>query len=208
MNISDLGLLISFIVIVLEVLGLMVAILKRNWILAKRLALALGLYTGLYFLLLIGVALLSPQRVLVMHQVRCFDDWCVAVEQVAKIPEIGPLQAKGSFLLVTIDVFSQAKRIRQRALDAAVYLLDEEGNRYYPSPEGQQTLEAAGEAGLPLNSWLEVGNSFTHTAVFDLPTGAALPDLVFTHGAFPGLIIIGDDQSWLHKPTIVRLALP
>jgi hypothetical protein len=32
--------------------------------------------------------------------------------------------------------------------------------------------------------------------------------LVITHGAFPGVIIIGDDQSFLHKPTIVQLASP
>ena len=208
MRISDLGLIFSFLVMVLGLPGLLLAIAMRKRRFAVRLAGGLAIYAGLYALLLIGVSLLSPQRVMAMHQVRCFDDWCVAVEQVAKVPEIGALHARGSFLLVTVDVFSQAKRIRQRALDAAVYLLDEYGNRFDPSPEGQQALEAAGEAGLPLNSWLEVGALFSHTAVFDLPPDATQPGLVVSHGAFPGLIIIGDDQSFLHKPTIVNLKLP
>ncbi len=74
---------------------------------------------------------------------------------------------------------------------------------YRPLP-----LEAAGRAGQPLNSLVEAGGSFTSTAVFDLPHGTTNLGLVITHGAFPGVIIIGDDQSFLHKPTIVRLASP
>jgi hypothetical protein len=55
---------------------------------------------------------------------------------------------------------------------------------------------------------VEAGGSFTYTAVFDLPSGITKPGLVITHGAFPGAIIIGDPQSLLHKPTIVRLSIP
>jgi hypothetical protein len=208
MNISDLFFLVSFILIVASLLGAVAAILLRRWKLAKRLALGLVIYAGVYALLLVGVALLSPQRVMVIHQLRCFDDWCAAVEKVEQRPEINTLKANGSFYLVTIDVLSQAKRIRQRALDASAYILDGQGNRYDPSLEGMQALEAAGQAGLPLNSWLEAGASFTSTIVFDLPAGINQPGLVFTHGTFPGLIIIGDEASWLHKPTIVRLGLP
>ena len=208
MRISDLGLIFSFLVVVLGLPGLLLAIAMRKRRFAVRLARGLAIYAGLYALLLIGVSLLSPQRVMAMHEVRCFDDWCAAVEQVEQRAVIGSLQAQGSFYLVTLQVSSQAKRIRQRALDAAVFLLDEHGKRYLPSEEAQQALEFAGEAGLPLNSWLEVGASFSHTAVFDLPPDATRPGLVISHGAFPGLIIIGDDQSFLHKPTIVNLKLP
>ncbi len=208
MSIFDLFFLFSFLLIVSGIVGLLVAILLRRRRLARRLAIGLVIYACVYALLLVGVSLLSSQRVLAMHDVRCFDDWCMAVEQVEQRPAIGTVQAQGSFYLVTLQVSSQAKRIRQRELDTAVYLVDERGVRYDPSPSGQQALEAAGQAGLPLNSWLDAGASFTHTAVFDLPPGATLPGLVISHGAFPGLVIIGDDQSILHKPTIMRLSQP
>lgn len=208
MNISDLAFILSFILIAVGLLGLLAAAVMRRWMLAKRLAFGLAFFACLYVLVLVGVSLLSPQRVLGMYEVRCFDDWCTAVEQVEKLPAIGSLDAKGDFYLVTLQVSSRAQHIAQRALDAAVYVLDERGMRYDPSIEGQRALESTGKAGLPLNSWLEAGASFTHTAVFDLPPDATHPGLVISHGAFPGLIIIGDDQSFLHKPTVVRLSLP
>ncbi|MGB4869811.1 MAG: hypothetical protein WBP47_07155 [Candidatus Promineifilaceae bacterium] len=63
-------------------------------------------------------------------------------------------------------------------------------------------------AGRPLTTMMEVGGGFEHTAVFDTPRETTQLDLITNHGAFPGLIIIGSDQSWLHKPTIVHLPLP
>jgi hypothetical protein len=82
--------------------------------------------------------ILSPQQVLAMHQLRCFDDWCASVERVELQPAIGKVKAQGTFFLVTVQVTSKAKRISQRALDAAVYLLDGRGIRYDLSVKGQQ----------------------------------------------------------------------
>ena len=208
MSIFDLFFIISIFLIVSGIVGLLVAIILRRRKLALRLTIGLVIYASVYALLLVGVSLFSPQRVLAMHTVRCFDEWCMAVEQVEQRPAIGVVQAQGSFYLVTLQVSSQAKRIRQRELDTAVFLLDERGVRYDPSPSGQQALEAAGQAGQPLNSWLDAGASFTHTAVFDLPPDVTQPGLVISHSVFPGSIIIGEDQSILHKPTIMRLSQP
>jgi hypothetical protein len=208
LNIFDLVLIISVLAILMGLLGLLAALVTRRWVLARRLSLGLVIYISLYAVLLLGAALISPQQVLPMHQLRCFDDWCASVEQVERQPAIGSVQANGTFYLVTIQVTSRARRISQRARDAAVYLLDSTGTRYDPSPKGQQALQAIGRAGQPLNSMVNAGDSFTYTAVFDLPAGASQPGLVISHGAFPGAIIIGDEQSLLHKPTIVRLAVP
>jgi len=206
MAIFDLALIFSVLVVFLGLLGMLIALVTRRWAVLRRLALGLAIYVSAYGLLLVGVALLSPQQVLSMHQIRCFDDWCVSVEQVEQQPTIGTIQPQGVFYLVTVQVSSQARRINQRALDAAVHLVDDRGRRYNPSPQGQQALEAAGQAGQPLNSMVEAGGFFTHTAVFDLPSETAQLGLVTTHGAFPNVIIIGNDQSLLHKPTIVRLS--
>jgi hypothetical protein len=208
MNIFDLVLIFSVFVTLLGLLGMLFALVTRKWTLLRRLILGLVIYIVGYAILLVGVALLSPQQVLAMHQLRCFDDWCASVEQVEQQPAIGTVRAQGVFYLVTIQVTSQARRVSQRALDAAVHLLDDQGVRYDPSPQGQQALEDAGLAGQPLNSRVEAGGSFSYTAVFDVPSDTYQLDLVITHGAFPGLIIIGDPQSFLHKPTIVRISVP
>jgi hypothetical protein len=208
MTIFDLLLIFSVLLVLLVLPGVLVASATRRWALAKRLAGALIIYTSIYALVLVGVAVLSPQQVLAMHQLRCFDDWCVSVERVERQPAIGEIKAQGTFYLVTIQVTSRAKRVSQREQIAAVYLLDGHGIRYDLSAEGQQALDAAGRGGQPLDSLVEAGGAFTYTAVFDLPSTTTQPGLVISHGAFPGVIIIGDDQSFLHKPTIVRLPYP
>jgi hypothetical protein len=208
MSIYDLVLIFSVLFIAIGLLGLVTAVITHRGALARRLAAGLGVYIAVYGLVLVAVALLSPQQILEMHQLRCFDDWCVSVENVQQAPSIAEEKPAGIFYLVTIQVSSQAKRISQRARDAAVYLLDNRGSRYDISVAGQHSLETAGLAGQPLNSMLDAGGTFTYTAVFDLPEDVAAAGLVVTHGRFPGLIIIGSDQSFLHQPTVIRLAAP
>jgi hypothetical protein len=208
MGVFDLILIFSVFIVLLSFACLLFALATHRWILFRRILVGLGIYLGLYALALVSVSLLSPQRVLPMHELRCYDDWCASVERVEIQPAIREVQAQGTFFLVTIQVTSKAKRIRQRARDAAVFLLDDQGRRFDPSLEGQQALEIAGLAGQPLYSLVDAGGSFMHTAVFDLPADANQPALVFSHGVFPGVIIIGDSQSFLHKPTIVPLTPP
>jgi hypothetical protein len=208
MTLPDLFFLFSVLFILIAVASLLVALIARKPGLAKRIALGLAAYVVLYALALVTVSLSSPQQVLGMHQDRCFDDWCIAVVGVTEQPAIGASRAQGGeYALVTVRVSSRAQGIRQRAVDAAIYLLDGSGRRYDPSPEGQRALEGANLAGQPLNSYLDPGGSFTHTAAFDLLAGAKPYALVVTHGLFPGMLIIGDGQSFLHKPVIFKFGI-
>ena len=202
------------VVLILAVLGCMLALfflgyylLRRQWMRARQVLLVLGSFLVLYAAVLLSVSLLSPQRVLAMHQNRCFDDWCLSVERVEQQPTVGAvpavITAHGTFYLVIMRISSQARSITQRALDAQVYLLDARGQRYDPSPMGQQILDATGQGGQPLNSELAPGSSFTRTMVFDLPKGSSHLALVVTHGLFPDVLVIGSEQSFLHKPTII-----
>ncbi|MBA2285692.1 MAG: DUF4352 domain-containing protein [Ktedonobacteraceae bacterium] len=206
-------------VLILAVLGCVVALfllgyflLRRQWRRAKRILLALGSFLVVYTVLLLSVSLLSPQRVLAMHQDRCFDDWCLSVERVVPQSTVGNapmvVTAHGTFYLVTVHVSSRARGITQRALDAQVYLLDASNQRYDPDASGQQAIDATGQDGQPLDSKVGPGGSFTRTVVFDLPRGSSHLALVVTHGQFPGVLIIADEQSFLHKPTIFQLQMP
>lgn len=185
--------------------------LRRQWRSAKRVALALGSFLVLYAGVLLSVSLLSPGHTLTMHQGRCFDDWCLSVEQVIQQPSIGTppgmVVARGAFYLVTVRISSRARAITQRALDVQVFLLDANNQRYDPSPGGQQALDATGRGGQPLSSELAPGSSLTRTIVFDLPEGLTHLALGVTHGLFPDLFVIGSEQSFLHRPTIIELQM-
>lgn len=211
MTIFDLVLILAVLGSVIALCALFYFLLRRQWRWARRVALAFISVVVLYAVTLVGVALLSPQRVLAMHQDRCFDDWCLSVERVVQQPTVGVapavVTAHKEFYLVTVRVTSQARAISQRALDVQVYLLDAQGQRYDSSVSGQQALDMAGQGGQALSTELAPGGSFTRTIVFDLPRGLAHLALVVTHGLFPDLLVIGSEQSFLHKPTIIELHL-
>jgi hypothetical protein len=109
------------------------------------------------------------------------------------------------YYLVTLEVSNRGRGRSQRAADAGVYVIDADNRRFAPSPAGERALAAAGLAGLPLSSPVEVGQPFTHTAVFDLPPDVRQPGLAVSHGDFPGVLIIGADHSLMHRPAVVWL---
>ncbi len=211
MTIFDLVFLLAVVGCLLALFAICYFLLRRQWRLARRVSLGLGSFMVLYTVVLLSVSLLSPQQTLSMHQDRCFDDWCLSVEQVVQQPSVGAspmiVAARGEFYLVTVRVSSRAKAINQRALDAQVFLLDASGQHYDPASSGQQALDATGQGGQLLSSELAPGGSFTRTIVFDLPKGLSHLALVVTHGLFPDLLIIGSEQSFLHKPTIIELQI-
>lgn len=198
-----------FIAVVLTVLIVLIRALyllaRRRYGPAGRVFLRLGIGLVVYFAVLISVSLVARQKILAMGQDRCFDDWCLAVENASTAAKIGAVSSQGEFHIVSLRVSSQAKRVSQRALDASVYIADTQGHRYEPSDAGQRAYEAQSGAARPLSDRLEPGESYTTVRVFDVPRDAQGLGLVVEHGAFPGCIIIGDSQSLFHKRTVTML---
>jgi hypothetical protein len=78
-----------------------------------------------------------------------------------------------------------------------VYVVDGRGDRF----QAMADVSAS-----PFNVLLGPGESVTTTRVFALPADVRDAGLVLEHGGSgPGLFIIGDDLSLLHKRTVVRL---
>jgi hypothetical protein len=208
MTIFDLLLILVFLGSLLAILALGYFSLRQQWSRARRVLTGLLSVLVIYTVILLTVSLLSPQRVFAMHQKRCFDDWCISVEQVVQQSSVGvapqTARAQGTFYLVTVQVSSQARGISQRALDVQAYLLDANNRRFDLSPVGQRALDSSGGGGLPLNSLLAPEGSFTRALVFDVPAGASSLSLAVTHGLFPDVLVIGSEQSFLHKPTIIQ----
>lgn len=144
----------------------------------------------------LGVVVLSsvfwPRTVLQVGDQRCFDDWCIAVEDSSRQP-----MPSGVSYTVTLRLSSHARRVSQRENDVVIYLTDHRGRRYDPTSDG---------SGIPLNTQLEPRESVTATRSFELPADAREPGLIIAHeGGLPiGWLIIGY-ETWFHKPTLVRL---
>lgn len=175
----------------------------------RILAVWIGL-ASLYVALVGVVALASPQRVFRRGESRCFDDWCVAVQGVVPAPELGPaerpVRPSNRFLVVTLRLSNRGHG-PQRAGSAAVRILDAEGRRWEPSKAGQRAWEDAHGRTAPLTERIPGGGSYTTTRVFDVPVSARGLGLAVEHpvGFSPALFVLGDDDSILHKPTVLLL---
>jgi hypothetical protein len=209
MSVFDLVFIATFFTAVTFLAMALWAFVRGRYGRALRIAVGMGGFLAVYMGTVVIVSILTPRRVLGMHEDQCFDDWCLAAAQcsLARAIGTGPIAATahGVFYVVTLRVSSRAGRVAQRAPDAAVYLMDSRGRKYFPSSEGQRAYDGIHGESKPLSTLLEPLESFSTIRVFDLPADAQGVGLVVAHGEVPGWFIIGDSQSLWHKRTVIRL---
>lgn len=210
MTLFDLLFLVSALGCGVALIAAIAVLALRRWRVARRLLLGLSVYLLLYSLALVAVSALTPQQSVRMGQRRCFDDWCIAVAQATQTLAVGAnssVVAHGRFTLVTVRVTNAAQRVTQREYGDTLYLLDSAGHRYDVSVAAQRALDATGLSGQPIDTPLVPGASFTHTSAFDTPPNATGLSMVIAHAPFPGAIVIGDDESFFHRPTLMLLGI-
>ncbi len=182
--------------------------LGRRWETTRRLGRMLGWFVAAYATTLILVALLLPRRFYSPGERRCFDDWCVAATDVKLADSSTSVHCPGDHggrnWIATIEVSSDAKRVRQHARDARAELEDGQGRRYQPCAAARSL-----QTGPPrlLSDELGPGESYDVYLPFRLPAGEVPAGLVMHHGDFPGILIIGEDHSLLHPDALQRLAV-
>jgi hypothetical protein len=180
---------------------------RGRWSGMRRTAGILTLFLFCYGTVLVATALSMPRRFYAPGERRCFDDWCIAAltAEIATKPASTPCATDeaGRIWIATLKVSSDAKRVRQRALDAAADLEDRNGHRFAPCAA---PLSAGSDPPRMLSDELGPGESFRVLLPFRIPADAQPAGLVIRHGAFPGIVIIGDDQSFLHQRALSRVA--
>jgi hypothetical protein len=151
-----------------------------------------------YLAVVLGTSLLERQRVLAIGQEQCFDEMCFAVTRVEELP--GFLIRDGSRLVrVTVRVTNRGRGKTQSEALIRAYLVDGLGRRW---------VESTGVGGVPLTAKVAAGDSVMSEPVFKVGRDATGLRLVFTHGAWqPGVLVIGDSDSLLHRRTVVDLGL-
>jgi len=148
-----------------------------------------------YLVVLVGVSRWQTERVVAVGEPQCFDEMCFAVTGVEEVP--GFLIRDGRRLLrVSVRVTNSGRKTQSEGLIRA-YLVDGQGRRWD---------ESAGVNGVGLTTRVAGGDSVMSEPVFKVAADATGLELVFTHGRRqPGVLVIGDSDSWLHRRTVVPL---
>ena len=190
MSINDLLFLSSALFLLILLTSMIKQAIRGQWSNLQRTARTTAIFLTAYTFILIVISLATPRKFIPPGEARCFDDWCVA----AKTAEA----AGDNVWIATLEVSSRAKRVRQSAPDAAAMLEDTNGNRYQPGAQPKAKH---------LTDFLEAGESFLVQIPYLLPAGAQPAGIVISHGAFPGILIIGDTQSFLHQRTLSKVTI-
>jgi hypothetical protein len=123
-----------------------------------------------------------------------------------------PISAEGTFMIVTIKTRFDQTTISSRRGDGLLYpnsriltLIDDRGNKYSPSSEGQRALDIVPANNKPLTTPLRPGESYTSEIVFDLPAHAKASTLLINEGEWETRLVIGHENSLLHRQARFQL---
>lgn len=205
MNAFDLLAIVSFLLTVGALVRIGYFLVRKRTASASKTAARIAAFLAIYAAILVVVSLISPRKVLAVGQVRCFDEWCITVTEASRQPSIGEVRATGIFYVVTVRVSSRSRGRRQRETNVCTHLTDSSGRRFDVSSAGQNALQRAGLAGEPLTSFVDPGGSFEGRLAYDVPQDASDVGFVKTGCGWLPNPIISDPDSFLHRPTVVRL---
>jgi hypothetical protein len=150
---------------------------------------------AVYLAVLIGVSLVQKQKAVAVGQPQCFDDMCFTVTGVEEVKGF-LIHDERRLVRVTIRVTNRGRSTKNDGLIRA-YLVDAHGRRWE---------ESSGVNGVGLTTKVAGGDSVISQPVFKMAGDATGLRLVLTHGwKQPGVLVIGDSDSLLHRKTVVEL---
>lgn len=187
---------------------------------AKFAVLVMLLVAGAYLAAILIFSLASHETLLARGdekhfcEIDCHLAYSVANTRQSKTLGNLPNQstAQGAYTVVTIKTRFDENTISPRRGDGLLYpnsrsltLVDERGNKYPPSAEGQRALETTQSSGTRLTTPLRPGESYTTEVVFDLPADTKASMLLINEGELLTHFVIGHENSPLHKKTGFQL---
>ena len=175
---------------------------------------------GGYGLLLLGVGLVSPNKVLPIGswkyfcEVDCHVAYSIASVQTA--PAVGTKanvnQPYGEYVVVRLKTYFDEKTIAKFRGDAPltpnprhVVILDDKERRFLPAQLKPSTLN---DVSTPLTRALRPGESYTTSFVFDVPKDARNLRLLIADDDPMSKLIIDHEDSPFHGKIYLSLGLP
>jgi hypothetical protein len=151
--------------------------------------------TGLvaaYVLALIGVSLLTPQKIGSAGQAYCMDIWCIGIEKTSPMPARIEITYK-----VDVRIFSDANTVRTSGKGFSLFLVDERGHRF-PMLKDSSVI--------PFDLSLDPRQSVNTSLTFVTPADARELFLTVDPPIFWGArLCFACDRSLLHTPTLLRV---
>ena len=208
MSIFDLLLILLVLATAAASMAAVVLLFMRRWAVAGRflagVVAAWIVYLGAGTL----VAVRAPQRIMAHGEDRCFDEMCFAVMGWNRIPSTttsGAANARRSLYIVRIRISNRSLGRAQRESGRKGVLIDRTGQFYEVSKEGMRALTPVGAPPYPgLDAEVGPGQSLETMLVFDLPTAVDYPGFALESDLAinPARIVIGDEEHFLHWPTV------
>ena len=186
------------------VLASVILLLALRFRLAAKVLLVTLSGLGAYVFLVVVVFLLTPQRIVKVGDIYCWDSWCMGVEKVNAVP-----RGRENVYSVDVRILSDIGRGKTSAEGASLYLLDERARHFPLQPD---------PAAIPFDQLLGPGETFNTSLTFVVPSDVS--QLYLTGdapgGALPiwaGILIallpmdphFGLEESLLHRRTLLRV---
>lgn len=198
-------------------LSLVILLARGSRFAARRVAIAAAGVAGAYAAALAGVSLASQPRQVEPGNAKYFCEidchLAYSVVDARRTASLGGTRAKGAFEVVTVKVWFDPSTTSPTRGDGPLTpnprtarLVDALGETYAQSADGLRALEAVRGAQAPLSRALRPGESYTTSLVFDVPAGVAAPELLLAESDPVTHLLIGHENSWLHRPVPFRLA--
>jgi hypothetical protein len=205
----------SLLLLILLLASLLFYFWRRHW--ARRSLVAAAALIALYAAAVIASSAFSREKILGLGQEKYFCELdchvAYSVQNVQRTKQIGSAVANGEYYVVTVrSRFDETTTAPWRSRDRTVTpnplsftVVDVHGDLTGTSMPGQRAWNAAHLASASLFKPLLPGESTQETFVFDVPPGMEKPRLLASFGVFPTEILVGDENSLLHKKTYFAL---
>ncbi len=180
------------------VLGTLVRAVRGDHRRARRGALWIGAIWGIYLGVLLLTSWRQQQRQIAMGNEQCFDEMCFAIQGADEVEGfLARGQERARLVRARVRVTNRGKGHAQSEALIRPYLLDGQGRRWD---------EVRGLSGVRLTTRVATGDSVVSEPVFRISRDANHLRLVLTHGRWqPGVLVIGDPDSWMHRATVMML---
>ena len=152
-----------------------------------------------------AIALITPQHIMSLGEDRCFDEMCFAVMGWNRTPSTN---AGKSFYIVYVRIANRSRGRAQREIGRKGVLIDRSGRVYEVSSEGMRAISPVNRAPYPgLDVEVALGKTLETTLVFELSQDVDYPGFALASNLAinPARIVIGDEDHFLHWPTVVPL---
>ncbi|MDX6445802.1 MAG: hypothetical protein QOH71_2876 [Blastocatellia bacterium] len=201
-------------------LALIHSLVVRRRTRAKFVLLAMLVIAGTYLAAIVIFSVASHEKILARGEekhfceIDCHLAYSVVDTRQSRTLGDPPNQttARGTYLVVTIKTRFDQTTISPQRGDALLYpnsrvltIVDQRGNTYAVTGDAQRTMRNAQSSGKPLTTPLRPGESYTTEAIFDLPADAKPSTLLINEGEWVTHLVIGHENSLLHRKTRFQL---